>query len=58
LPVERAVKLQEAADGSNGFLGIRRDVNLLTNLQIVETESNAVVARESVGVVRRRRGRN
>jgi hypothetical protein len=45
---ERAVKLQEAADGSNGFLGISRDVNLLTNLQIVETESNAVVARESV----------
>jgi polyisoprenoid-binding protein YceI len=48
LPFERAVKRQEAADGSNGFLGISRDVNLLTNLQIVETESNAVVVRESV----------
>jgi hypothetical protein len=48
LPFERAVKLQEAAEGGNGFLGISRDVNLLANLQIVETESNAVVVRESV----------
>ena len=48
LPFERAAKLQEAAEGTTGFLGISKDVDWLTNLQIVETESNAVVARERV----------
>jgi hypothetical protein len=46
LAFERAVKLQKAAEGSNGFFGLGEDVNLLTHLQVVETERNAVVVRE------------
>jgi hypothetical protein len=37
-PFERAVKLQEASEGTDGFFRISKDVNLLANLQIVQTE--------------------
>jgi hypothetical protein len=42
------VKLQEASEGTDGFFRISKDVNLLANLQIVETERNAVMVRQRV----------
>jgi len=49
LPFERAMKLQEASEEPDGFFRISKDVNLLANLQIVETERNAVMVRQRVG---------
>jgi hypothetical protein len=46
-PFERAVKLQEASEGTAGFFRISKDVSLLANLQI-ETERNAVMVRQKV----------
>lgn len=45
LPFERAVKLQEASKGTDGFFRISKDVNSLANLQIVGTRRNAVMVR-------------
>src|SRR5260370_37255551 len=45
LPFERAVKLQEASEGTDGFFRVSKDVYLLANLQIVETERNAVMTK-------------
>jgi hypothetical protein len=46
LPFERAVKLQEASEGTDGFFRISKDANL--QVQIVETERNAVMVRQRV----------
>jgi len=51
LPFERAVKLQEASEGTDGFFRISKDANL--QVQIVETDGEA----ES-SVVRRWPGRD
>ena len=48
LPFERAVKLHEASEGTAGFFRISKDVNLLANLQIVETERDATMVRKKV----------
>jgi hypothetical protein len=39
LPFERAVKLQEASEGTDGFFRISKDANL--QVQIVETDGEA-----------------
>src|SRR5205085_707380 len=48
LAFEGTAKLNEVANGMDGFLGIGIDVYLLPYLKIVETESHAVIVRQWV----------
>jgi hypothetical protein len=42
------MRLPETSEGTAGFFSISKDGNLLANLQIVETERNAVMVRQRV----------
>src|SRR5689334_14168316 len=46
--LKRPTKLQEAADGTDGFLRISIDVHFLPELKVIETEGNAVIMRQRV----------
>ena len=48
LALECGLKPQQAAERTDVFLRVRKDINLLANFQIVETESDAMMMRHSV----------